>query len=123
MGTRGTYSIENKTDLNNDLYHFYCHWDSYPEGATAKFNDMLRLNECEDTRGGLVESFLRGNPRASFTDNIDQHGDTEYHYHLTSKLIIKAYKITRDWERDTSELGLIFEGKLENFINKYSEKK
>jgi len=71
MSTRGTYQIEN--------YCFYIHHDNYPAGAAHYLSRMI---ECDDAEG-LAERFLRGNPKARFTNCHDGHGDTEFRYTVT----------------------------------------
>lgn len=85
MATRATYEITGTT--------FYCHWDGYPSGAATRFAAMVAaatvadsdvLDVIEDRRGGWPFHFIRGVKDAEPTEGRDAHGDTEYHYTLTS---------------------------------------
>lgn len=89
MATRATYKIEGMT--------FYCHWDGYPEGAAARFHNMIAaltqlqtdpalmsFEPVKEVRGGAAFAFIRGNLDAApaHLNAHDGHGDTAFRYTL-----------------------------------------
>lgn len=114
MSTRATYTIKEEKKTT----HLYIHYDGYPEGAAEYFKQLVNV---ENKRGGIVCQFIRAIDLSEFTNNPDNHGDTEYHYELEAKsYMLKAYKIYRNWEDDQKTTkNCFFYGNLAEFLNRY----
>jgi len=77
MSTRATYTIHN-IELRPQTY--YIHHDGYEAGAKMYFQEMVDYKGP----GTNQDKFIKANEGATFTEGRNVHGDTEYHYNLSS---------------------------------------
>lgn len=117
MATRATYSITNNMGVTA---HLYIHWDGYETGAAAYFYAALTNAAAAAGNGGFAEQILRAIPGAELTSRPEQHGDTEFHYDISSDMSLKAYAIRRD-EDGTRKKVPVFVGDIYSFINRYND--
>lgn len=116
MSTRATYQFTNRLNAKTT---FYIHHDGYPEGAAAYFMAaMIHKTDDPSPHESLAERFIRANTRAELSKGHDDHGDTEYQYDYDCKTNkVTARKI--GW--NNRDAAVIFNGTLEEFVNKYGE--
>jgi hypothetical protein len=121
MSTRGTYTVKAKFYEHTITKHFYIHHDNYPEGAAHHLREFIMF----EGRGSAIERFLRALPYSEFTDNPENHGDTEYHYTIDATTWeIVAFELKRDWQDGKNDKKIVFfSGLLVDFINKYGDEK
>jgi len=117
MATRATYSITNNMGITA---HLYIHWDGYETGAAAYFYAALTNAAASAGNGGFAEQILRAIPGAELTSHPDQHGDTEFHYDISSDMSLKAFAIRRQ-ENNTRKKVPVFVGDIYSFINRYND--
>jgi hypothetical protein len=144
MGTRATYRIK---EASNDCgfnrsqsKYFYIHWDGYPEGAADYFKQMQnnletlkvkhsfhKEEEFELKFGKAIIAFGMIGP-AEFTEDHEEHGDTEFQYnlfysHKTDSWDVEVVEVKR-WNEDrVVRESVIFDGTLNDFFDKFYNKK
>lgn len=117
MATRATYSITNNMGFTA---HLYIHWDGYETGAATYFYAALTNAAVTAGNGGFAEEMIRANSGAELTSCPEQHGDTEFHYDISSDMSLKAYAIRRDEDGERKKVP-VFVGDIYSFINRYNE--
>jgi hypothetical protein len=111
MATRATYTIN---EHEKGEFHFYIHWDGYPEGAANYFRQMLLAMEDAKNRGGFIENFIRANHLAELTEGRDAHGDTEFHYNLS--ILSDGSTHLFAYSRVNEEFRSFWNGNLTSFV-------
>ena len=89
MATRAVYTF---TRPHFACCHIYNHWDGYPEGAVELLKGVR-----------TPEDFIRKNQRAVLTVGPADHGDLEYHYHISqrgSELYVTATRFNFDGSQE-----------------------
>nr|MDA3822645.1 hypothetical protein [Bacteroidales bacterium] len=81
MSTRATYKITTEKRSINPVV-FYIHHDGYLSGAIQYIEDAVLHS---NSRGTLIESFIRANENAEITESHQVHADTEFQYDITEK--------------------------------------
>lgn len=131
MSTRATYRVKEYNGITQRIEYFYIHYDGYPEGAAQKFKQLLlnmdSLKEKSHIENGQDIFVWRPGksiiafgmlPYAEFTEDHEEHGDTEYQYDLYYDRKNKSWDVVARGRN-----GIFFDDTLLSFIKKYSDQK
>lgn len=124
MSTRATYRF--LTDGARDSSYsgaitLYIHSDGYHAGAAEYFARAVASQLGSESRGGIVEAFIRANAGAELTPNHEAHYDTEYRYTLsvgTNETNLLVQQRMHGWGEDEKPTWRTsFGGSLVEFLN------